>query len=157
MNCIICGCHWHCACSHSTAGNCHWHVPGLCSHCADPKIFVDALRPLKNVKYRILPLTPTLLKNALASLGLHVVITAHKNKKRYKGTFSVDDVYEIMCVQGDREKYTAIIKAWFPNCEQWDIKEEGVYLIKPSETLPQIEANTAPVKFKIHHISYRKN
>jgi hypothetical protein len=108
MRCIICGCTGNSACSHPTLPNCHWlsidHA--LCSNCADPEVFLKAIRPIQNIidigelpVYRLILALKAVNLLALASL--------------WSNTNPSGTLFLLTLIKGDVELFNKIIRAWF--------------------------------------------
>jgi hypothetical protein len=120
-SCIICGCTYHSACQHPTVGPCSWHSDGLCSHCADPKIFLEAIRPIQNLQ-SCTRMDAYVLRTALKQMEIKVIVSSKYSP------MSTHAVHFIDSSLGDTEGFVAIIKAWFPFSEQISDKQFYVNL-----------------------------
>lgn len=108
MKCIICGCNYYMACQHPTVGPCSWHAADLCSHCADPELFLEAQRPAINLT-RVPLHDSRLLKRALSLVGLKTSIHQHPIDQE---SFEVNLKQE--CYQEDLiQKFHDVMDAWF--------------------------------------------
>lgn len=136
MKCLICGCTQSCGCYHNIKGPCAWHADKLCTHCANPELFLETLRRPKSLA--ALPaLTPFALRAALLALGHNCIIS---NKyARGVGTYSV----MLKFAHGDNtaavESFIAIMKAWFPHHDHM-APGTGTFYVRLDQSLPQLQA-----------------
>ena len=106
MNCIICGCTHDSACWDADFGSCGWdsYHPPLCSHCTDPQFFLGCMRLTENLK-RIRILTGADLKEVFQAMHYQTTVSRLRGSNNYLVKLQI----------GDRDDFTAILKAWYPD------------------------------------------